>query len=233
MRRESQTPSSHASIPPIAKAIASRVDERRPLVADDVLRLRDDDRPESRSVALEAERLGDGEVGALAPGRPELEAERLARAEHGPRHRRLGQAIETRLLPGEGGGTDVEELVAGRELERLGREVRRRRPLFGRAQRRIAVEARDAPRLAAELLVRPVARVAREELDGDQRRDEAGEHDPEEEHRRQPETQRAGHHREAYAAAGSPEARRGLHRASRRRVRSSARSRPCSRRPRR
>src|SRR4029079_8889999 len=55
-----------------------------------------------------------------------------------------------------------------------------------------------------ELLIGLVARVAGEELDGNERRDEAGDHDPEQEHRRQPKTQRAGHQDEAYAVARSP-----------------------------
>src|SRR6185503_20927473 len=156
-------------------------DQRQPLVTDDVLRLGYDDRAERGAVPLEAERLRDGEVGPRPPRRPKPEAVGAVRGERGRRDRRLREPLEPGALPGERGRADVEQLVTRRELESGGREVGRGRPFVRRAQCGVAVQARDAPRLAAELLVGLVAREAGEELDGDERRDEAGEHDPEQE----------------------------------------------------
>ena len=176
-------------------------DERQPLVANDVLGLRDDDRADCRPATLEPDRLRGRKVRAVLPRRFELELERPSRGEDRGGHRGLGEPVQTRLLPRERRCTHVEELVAGRELESVGREVGRRRPLVGGAQRSIPVQTGDAPRLPAQLLVRPAARVAGEELHGDERGHHTREHDPEEEEGRQPETQRPGHHREAYAPA--------------------------------
>ena len=203
--------------------------ERRPLVADDVLGLRDDDRPDRRAVSLEPHGLGGRDEPASLTGRAELELERPLGGQHLLRHRRLGQHLEPGVLAREGRRADVVELVAGRELERLGREVGRRRSLLGGAKRRVAVQPRDPDRLPPELLVRLVARVALEELHGDRRRDDAGDHDAEQEERGEPEAQRA------HAGLLGPSVRRDGARCSMAqatpRRRACARTRPCSRRP--
>ena len=200
IRRESHAPRSHARSPPIATAGGEPADERHPLVADDVARLRDDERPERRPAGLEPQRLRDREERLSLARRPELERHLLVGGAHLLGHRRLGKLLDADVLAGEGGRAEVVELVAGRELERLGREVRRGCPLLGGAQGGVAVEPGDAARLARELLVGRVARVALEELHGDRGRDHAGDHDPEQEQGRQAEAQRAGHRPKGYAA---------------------------------
>ena len=61
IRRESHAPSSHASEPADRDRGGEPADERHPLVADDVARLRDDERAERRPARLEPQRLRDRE----------------------------------------------------------------------------------------------------------------------------------------------------------------------------
>ena len=111
------------------------------------------------------------------------------------RHRRLGEPLEAGVLAREERGADVEDPVAGRELELRGGEVDRAGALVGGPQRRVGVERGEPRGLALQLLDRLAARVGLEEPQRDQRRDDAREHDPEKEQGRQAETQRPEHDR--------------------------------------
>ena len=61
------------------------------------------------------------------------------------------QSRQAEPLAGEEGGADVEELVAGRELELLGREVRSLGTLVRRSQSRLGVQGSESGRLTLEL----------------------------------------------------------------------------------
>ena len=108
-------------------------------------------------------------------------------------HGRLLQPLQARVLTGEERGADVEDPVARRELELGGGEVDRARALVGCAQGGVGVELREPGGLALELLDRLAAGVRLEEPQRDQRREDAGEHDPEQEQGRQAESQRPEH----------------------------------------
>ena len=221
--RESHQESSPASSTPTATATASRSDERQPLVAQLGARLGDDDRAERLALGLEPHRLGRREVRAAAPGRRELERHRPLQLAHRRRHGRLREPLQAGVLPGKERGADVEDPVARRELELRGGEVDRARSLVGGPQRGVGVELREPGRLALQLLDRLAARVGLEEPQRDQRRDDAGEHDPEQEQGRQAESQRPEHDRSVGLAASLGGRRGGA----------AILARPCSPRPRR
>ena len=136
-------------------------DERQPLVAQLGPRLRDDDRAERVALRLEPHRLGRREVGAAAARRRELERDR-------PLQRRVTSAgtddsasrVRPESWPGKSEAPDVEDAVAGRELELRGGEVDRAGSLVGRAQGGVGVELREPRRLALQLL-RPTGRACR------------------------------------------------------------------------
>ena len=200
IRRDSQAPSSHASSPPMAIAAASR-----PMSGTHC------SRTTSRGFAT----MNVPSAGAPCSRRSGCETARNVCRRPGGRNSNdtglsaattssgtadSGEPREPRVLPREERRPDVEQLVAGRELERIGGEVRRRGAFVDRAEGGGPVEPRDAARLACELLVRGVPGVALEELHGDRGRDDAGDHDPEQEQGRQPKAQRAGHLPEGYVA---------------------------------
>ena len=66
----------------------------------------------------------------------------------------------------------------------------------------VCVQLGEPGRLPLELAELPVARVILEELDRDERRDQTGEHDPNQEQRRQAESQRRNMPK-SYAVTGA------------------------------
>ncbi len=74
-----------------------------------------------------------------------------------------GKACEAEPLAREQGRPDVVELVPGRELELLGRELGRLRALVGGSKRRLGVQGGEPGRLPPELLDRLFPRDVLEE----------------------------------------------------------------------
>ena len=129
-------------------------EKREPLLAQLGLGLRDDQPPERLGALDELHRLRSGDQPSALARRRELDDHLPVAIELGAAERAPRQAREAEPLPREQRSADVVELVACRELELLGGELRRLRALVGRAERRLRVERRETRRFAPELLDR-------------------------------------------------------------------------------
>ena len=158
--------------------------EGHPLVTDVGVRRRDDERPERGRVRPAGpERVRRREKRTVLAGRRELEVADLAGADVDA-DVADAEARQAGVLAGKGSRPDVEEPVAARGLE-LRRGEDRRPSALGGLARRLGIELREAPCLSPQLGDGLVVRVALEQPDGDQGRDEPGERDRRQEQRRQ------------------------------------------------
>ena len=160
----------------------------------------------------------------LSPGGVKLTMTCRSRSSFAAAERGPGEPRQAEPLSGEERRADVVELVAGRELELLGRELRRLRALVRRADRGLRIERGEARGLTAELGDRLVVRDVLEQPHRERDRHQAEhEHDREEEGG-QPEPERSQHE-----AQGRP--LRGRRGHLRPRARWCDPRRPCSPRP--
>src|SRR5262249_60508584 len=134
--------------------------------------------------------LPDGLEGVVLAGRRELEGGHLLAVDQLlplVADLRVGQLAQAGRVPEEHRRADVVEPRARGLLELGAGEVRRRAALVDRADRLLGVEVGETPRLASELGERLRADVVLEELDRDQRGDDARERDARQVERRQAE----------------------------------------------
>ena len=199
-------------------------EEDEPLLAQLGDRLRDDEPAEWLGSRREADRLRRGEEPPIVPGRRELERHEPVTLEPDVSERVTPQPLEAESLAREDRLADVVQLVAGRELERLRRELRRLRPFVARLDRGLRVERGQALRLAFELARRLRPCHVLEQPHRERDRDEPEHEDGHQEEGRQPESERPQHPAQGTTFRGEP---------VRPRPRASVPMRPCSRRPRR
>ena len=168
-------------------------EQRQPLLAKLRLGLGDDQPAERLGALDELHRLRGGDEPPTLARRSELDDDLLVAVELGAAERASRQASQPEALRRKRREADVVELVTCRELELLGRELGRLRPLVGRAQRRLGVQGGETGRLAPQLVHRLLARHVLKEPHGERDRGETEDEDDGEEHRREAEPKRSQH----------------------------------------